>query len=250
MSALKKYFNGFAGINNYTMYDGAGWIDKRLPPGYTNQTALLSLKNTLWIVSTLQYFFWSPNLIWCLSALFVFVFFPYDIDAFKDGYPLQALLFRFGLNYCYCFAYYAYWYVTLYWFDWSERKYSKLKPNASNLAHDLWFWSLGVMQFTAWECLFMRLWAVGLLPFQSNPEAFGPLYGDFSNEAVWQFGKNAMWIFLVPIWRDLHFYMAHRFLHIRCMYKYVHSLHHRNHDPEPFSGMCMVRRNAIGISFR
>ena len=26
---------------------------------------------------------------------------------------------------------------------------------------------------------------------------------------------------------------------IRAVYKYVHSLHHRNADPEPFSGMTM-----------
>ena len=50
---------------------------------------------------------------------------------------------------------------------------------------------------------------------------------------------NLMWILLVPIWRDLHFYIAHRFIHIRAIYKYVHSLHHRNTDPEPFSGMTM-----------
>eukprot|EP00656_Telonema_subtile_P037843 TRINITY_DN4224_c0_g1_i1.p1 TRINITY_DN4224_c0_g1~~TRINITY_DN4224_c0_g1_i1.p1 ORF type:complete len:272 (-),score=57.87 TRINITY_DN4224_c0_g1_i1:64-879(-) len=44
---------------------------------------------------------------------------------------------------------------------------------------------------------------------------------------------------VIPLWRDLHFYIAHRFIHIRCIYKYVHSLHHRNADPEPFSGMTM-----------
>ena len=34
-------------------------------------------------------------------------------------------------------------------------------------------------------------------------------------------------------------YFAHRLVHIRALYKYVHSLHHRNNDPEPFSGLCM-----------
>merc|ERR1711988_172020 len=42
-----------------------------------------------------------------------------------------------------------------------------------------------------------------------------------------------------PIWRDMHFYVAHRFLHIRSVYTYVYKLHHRNADPEPFSGICM-----------
>ena len=39
--------------------------------------------------------------------------------------------------------------------------------------------------------------------------------------------------------REVHFYFAHRFIHIRALYKYVHSLHHRNTDIEPFSGLCM-----------
>ena len=39
--------------------------------------------------------------------------------------------------------------------------------------------------------------------------------------------------------RDIHFYMAHRMLHVRALYKFVHALHHRNADPEPFSGISM-----------
>jgi len=47
------------------------------------------------------------------------------------------------------------------------------------------------------------------------------------------------WIVLTPAWRGFHFYFAHRFIHLRFMYKYIHSLHHRNTDIEPFSGLCM-----------
>merc|ERR1712096_365936 len=32
---------------------------------------------------------------------------------------------------------------------------------------------------------------------------------------------------------------SHRLLHIKPLYKYIHCLHHRNVDIEPFSGMCM-----------
>ena len=41
---------------------------------------------------------------------------------------------------------------------------------------------------------------------------------------------------LIPLWRDVHFYFAHRLLHFGPLYQQVHSLHHRNTDPEPFSG--------------
>ena len=31
----------------------------------------------------------------------------------------------------------------------------------------------------------------------------------------------------------------HRFIHIKALYKYIHSVHHRNTDIEPFAGMSM-----------
>ena len=59
----------------------------------------------------------------------------------------------------------------------------------------------------------------------------------FSSPAL--LSLNVFWVMVMPLWRDLHFYIAHRFIHIRAIYKYVHSLHHRNADPEPFSGLTM-----------
>jgi len=50
---------------------------------------------------------------------------------------------------------------------------------------------------------------------------------------------NVATVLLIPLWRDIHFYSAHRFLHLRPLYRLVHSLHHRNTDPEPFSGLAM-----------
>ena len=61
-------------------------------------------------------------------------------------------------------------------------------------------------------------------------------------------------LFWVPLYREFHFYFAHRFIHIKvyrsrniklhqnllkAVYKYVHSLHHRNTDIEPFAGLSM-----------
>ena len=43
----------------------------------------------------------------------------------------------------------------------------------------------------------------------------------------------------VPIFRGVHFYFAHRFIHLKVVYKFVHSLHHRNIDIEPFAGLAM-----------
>jgi sterol desaturase/sphingolipid hydroxylase (fatty acid hydroxylase superfamily) len=40
----------------------------------------------------------------------------------------------------------------------------------------------------------------------------------------------------IPLWRDFHFYFAHRLLHFGPVFRHVHSLHHRNTDIEPFAG--------------
>ena len=76
----------------------------------------------------------------------------------------------------------------------------------------------------------MRLWATGVVPYASDAEVLGSRH-----LLAW----NVFWVMVVPLWRDLHFYVAHRFVHIRAIYRFVHSLHHRNADPEPFSGMTM-----------
>ena len=44
---------------------------------------------------------------------------------------------------------------------------------------------------------------------------------------------------LMTAWQSGHFYLVHRFLHIPILYHYVHSIHHRNVNPGPWSGLSM-----------
>lgn len=91
------------------------------------------------------------------------------------------------------------------------------------MAHDLWWWSMGVVQWTFWEYAMCRIWATGAVDFATNQQIVS------SPKLL---VLNIAWVLLVPIWRDLHFYFAHRFLHVRNMYRYCHSLHHRLTNPE------------------
>lgn len=43
----------------------------------------------------------------------------------------------------------------------------------------------------------------------------------------------------IPAFRDLHFYLTHRLLHVPVVYKHVHKLHHYNTNPSPWSGLAM-----------
>jgi len=138
---------------------------------------------------------------------------------------------RLVINFTVAFAYYGFFFWALYIQNWAERKFQPgVIPTTANMVHNCWYWFLGVLQWTLYECGMMRLWAIGAVPYVSNADLVS------SPRAI---AIHVFWILLIPIWRDLHFYFAHRFSHYRAFYKYVHSLHHRNTDPEPFSGICM-----------
>mmetsp|Transcript_9529 Transcript_9529/g.18067 ORF Transcript_9529/g.18067 Transcript_9529/m.18067 type:complete len:511 (-) Transcript_9529:134-1666(-) len=225
------WLDGFAGVSKTGMFGFTPeWVDTKKPPGNSNQTEVLGWKKTLHDAVFLRYFFMSPNLVWFSMALFVHAFFPYDIESAK-GWQVGWVLKRLALNFSVAFPYYAFFHIGLYYKGWGQRKFRPgTFPTAGNMAHNLYYWSLGVLQWTWWEAVMMRLWATGTVKWVSNEDILGDRY---------LLTVNLAWVLLIPLWRDLHFYIAHRFCHIRAVYKYVHSLHHRNADPEPFSGMTM-----------
>lgn len=96
----------------------------------------------------------------------------------------------------------------------------------SDQVKDNMFWSMtsGVVQITAFQVVTMWLMANGYAPtitLASNP--------------VW----FILGIILVPIWSAFHFYWVHRLLHIPFFYTRYHSLHHRNINIGPWSGLAM-----------
>ena len=46
-------------------------------------------------------------------------------------------------------------------------------------------------------------------------------------------------IFLIHLWRDLHFYVIHRLIHFNPLYLLAHRIHHKNVNPGPWSGLAM-----------
>mgnify|MGYP003342221045 CR=1 FL=1 len=60
---------------------------------------------------------------------------------------------------------------------------------------------------------------------------------------VVSWSRNPLWFaalfVLIPLFRELHFYAVHRLIHHPLIYKRVHSLHHRNVNPSPYSGLSM-----------
>lgn len=124
------------------------------------------------------------------------------------------------------------------WFYTFTAQGKKLKFDARDLARnngtytfrnqvlDNMFWSIasGVTVWTGIEVLYWWAAANGLAPklvFAQNP--------------VW----FALWFVLIPIWSSFHFYWIHRLLHWPPLYRLAHSLHHRNVNIGPWTGLSM-----------
>lgn len=220
---------GFAGTVNGSFFEAPPWVDKSKPPGGSKQVAPTWEK---WLMNVLKarHFFFSPNFVWFSVALFVYLAFPYDLQAARS-FGVGWVLKRLAVNLAVTWLYVGFWDVALYGLQWSKRKFNPLRwPNRWELFHNVWYANLGILQWTVWEVFFIYAYATGRLPYIRDREAFATV----SNAVI-----MVLFTLAVPVWRGLHFYFAHRFIHIRPMYRFVHSLHHRNTDIEPAAGLCM-----------
>ncbi len=95
-----------------------------------------------------------------------------------------------------------------------------------NQVHDNMFWTLasGVTIWTTYEVLWFWAAANGYTPLVT-----------FSEAPVWFLA----WFAIIPIWASLHFYWIHRLIHWPPLYRLAHSLHHRNVNVGPWTGISM-----------
>lgn len=222
---------GFAGTTKGSFFESPAWVDEKKAPGTTAQSKVYgSWSGVIRNYVTTGYFFYSPNLVWFVIALGTYILFPYDFKK-AETWAVDWVALRLLVNMVVVYAYFGFWNVSLYVLGWGKRKFNADKnPTASRMFHNIWYSTLGVIQWTAWEVCFMHAYATGKLPYVSDAEVMS---------SPTEMAKFIGWCLFVPLWRDFHFYFAHRTLHLRFLYKYVHSLHHRNTDIEPFSGLCM-----------
>ncbi len=96
----------------------------------------------------------------------------------------------------------------------------------SDQVRDNMFWTLcsAVPIWTAYEVF--SLWAFANGHFFSASWQLHPVY-------------CSILILLIPLFREFHFYVIHRLLHISTIYKKFHYIHHKNVNPGPWSGLAM-----------
>jgi sterol desaturase/sphingolipid hydroxylase (fatty acid hydroxylase superfamily) len=179
-------------------------------------------------------YLWPWNLLYALVALGVWFWATPSIATMSDLSPgwIALVLLR---NLALVLVWYGAWHLRLYVKrtqgnqfkfkgSWPSSK-SSLFSFGSQLKDNM-FWSLasGVPIWTAWEVLTLWLFANGNIPWLA-----------WSDNPVW----FVAWMLLIPLFRDIHFYAVHRLIHVSWLYKPVHSLHHRNTSPGPWSGLAM-----------
>ena len=81
----------------------------------------------------------------------------------------------------------------------------------------------------------ITLWSMAqVLVFWAMANGYAPTFF-FPENPVW----FVAFFVLLPIWSSFHFYWIHRALHWPPLYKLAHSLHHRNVNVGPWSGISM-----------
>lgn len=211
--------NWFGLHNGVFIGEPPAYVDKSKEPGRSIipiATPLQWLQRSPFVLVT------SPNFVWASIALAMYYWFPYTMTV---NAPVSAAFFaeRFPLWFTLVIGYDLFWHVALYGLRLANRPFVRDRVyNVDKVVHNIFWTTSGIAIWTLFENVFAYLWSNGLLPY--------------ATDSVWSIGLALM---AVPVWRSVHFYFAHRFLHFGPLYQQVHSLHHRNTDVEPFSGLCM-----------
>jgi sterol desaturase/sphingolipid hydroxylase (fatty acid hydroxylase superfamily) len=140
------------------------------------------------------------------------------------------LVQRLMINHVLIFGYVGFWHLALYGWNWGKRPFVVAREYSyARLAHNVWYTWLGTLQWTATEVAFILCFDTGKI--------FYPKTSVIEDPSL--LIQTLLFSILLPNFRDVHFYFAHRLIHSKFLYQQVHCVHHRNTDVEPFSGLCM-----------
>jgi len=105
-----------------------------------------------------------------------------------------------------------------------NQKTHKFFANNQSLDNIFWTCASGVTLWTAYQVILMWSYANSYLPWI-----------DWEGSPIW----FVLILVAIPLWQSFHFYWIHRFLHWKPLYKLAHSVHHRNINIGPWSGLSM-----------
>ena len=223
LNFYKKISNWFGLNNGSYINEPPQYVDKEKLPGMSEipkPTVLGWITNAPFVLIT------TPNFVWASIATSMYYYVPYNLHTHSIAalapISYNFILERFPLWFTIVFGYNSFWHIVLYFFNLASRPFIMNRPyNVQKVIHNMFWTTSGIFIWTIFENIFCYLWASGRLLYVNSLFSF------------------VIALMGIPIWRSIHFYFAHRLLHFGPLYQEVHSLHHRNTDVEPFSGLCM-----------
>ena len=108
--------------------------------------------------------------------------------------------------------------------QWLAKNNKKFTFNDQVLDNIFWTSVSGLLFWTAYEVFYILAASNGRVPlilFRQHP--------------IW----FIVFFFIINLFSEVHFYLIHRLIHTKFLFKHVHSLHHRNINIGPWSGLSM-----------
>ena len=179
-------------------------------------------------------YFLPRNICYMALALFTWLYLTPELETMKT-FQFDWVAFIYIRNLVLMFLIFGGWHLRFYIVKAQDRAYTfnKKWPQEKHRrflfgdqVYDNMFHSVvsGCTIWSTYEIITMWAFANDLIPYlawDANPVWFVILF------------------LVIPIFRDAHFYLAHRLLHVKLLYKPFHALHHKNVDIGPWSGLAM-----------
>lgn len=187
-------------------------------------------KFLVWLVNYL--FTW--NLIYLGIVLLCYNYLQPPLDDMKS-FGFSWIFYLFVRNMALVWIVYGGWHLYLYKFKMRGNK-AKYCPRWQSTDGATFLWNNQVYDNVFWACASaVPIWtAFEVVSFWLYANDKIP-YLDFKENPVW----FILWFLLIPLWRELHFYLIHRLIHWKPLYDKIHYLHHYNINPGPWSGLAM-----------
>lgn len=184
-----------------------------------------------------QGFIWPENIFWLGVAVFTWAFLTPSL-ATMASFELWWIALLYARN----LVMVALLFGGMHYFLYMRRSQGddlrfNTKPFATNSKH---FKFGSQVRDNAWHTLFYAvpvITAYEAITYWLFANNYLGLFNLSSPIAFW--GWFVVLAFLAPIIHAAHFYFGHRLLHVPFLYKHVHSLHHRNVQVGPWSGLSM-----------
>lgn len=188
----------------------------------------------------LKWLFGFPGYIWPWNTFFVAVgalfwyFLTPSLETMQSFTPdwIGYLLLR---NAALILIWYSIWHLRLYILrkqdtkfkfngQWPSQKNDSFLFNNQNIDNVIWTFASALPIWTAWEAVIYWSMSNGYMPVVAFADA--PVL-------------ILMSLLIVPVWYDFHFQFIHRMLHWAPLYRMIHTIHHNNVNPGPWSGLAM-----------